>query len=151
MGQVSSLPAALGKGALMAAMRDDPQDAGRIGGSDDAVHGIAAAMDYLRGLELLEQRFGPEHPKVALCLDGIACLCRDQGQLAEAETLYRRALAILERSVGPNDPDTASILENLTIVLYESGREDEARELFDRAKAARDAQARLDRLSRDEA
>jgi len=138
----------------MASMHEEcpgPGGGGPACGSNEDVRRIAAALDYLHGLELLERRFGPEHPKVAACLEGIASLCRDQGRLGEAETLYRRALAILERSAPPHDPRIADILENLTIVLYEVGREDEARGLFDRAKCIREAEARAEETPADEA
>lgn len=125
------------------AAQDVPEQ-GQPSDPNEAVHVIAASLDYLRGLTLLERRFGPEHPKVAQCLDGIARLCRDLGRLDDAEVLLRRAVAILERHVGPENLDLAAVLENLTVLLYESGRDDEAGALFDRAKAARDAQARLE-------
>lgn len=114
---------------------------------DRRIRSIAAAMDYLPGLELLAKRFGSGHPKVAECLDGIATLCRDQDMPADAELLYRRALALLERSLGPEDDRLAGVLENLTVVLYESGREDEARVCFARAAALRQAEERRFRLS----
>lgn len=138
----------------MASMRDDgpyPGVSGLACGPDDDVHPIAAAVDSLPGLEQLEQRLGPGHPKVAVCLESIAGLCRDQGRLDEAERLYRRALAILEKAVAPEDPRIADILENLTILLYERGREDEARGLFDRAKTVREAhKPRGDAPARDD-
>jgi len=45
----------------------------------------------------------------------------DQGDLAEARSLYERALAIREKALGPEHPHTATILSNLASVLQKQG------------------------------
>jgi hypothetical protein len=45
----------------------------------------------------------------------VQILSGDQGELGEAEPLYRRALAIDEASLGPAHPDVATDLNNLAV------------------------------------
>jgi hypothetical protein len=42
-----------------------------------------------RALEVAEETFGGDHPKVAVSLNNLATLCRIQGTFAEAESLLR--------------------------------------------------------------
>jgi tetratricopeptide (TPR) repeat protein len=51
------------------------------------------------------EKFGPEDPRLALTLNGLAVLYHSKGQLSEAEPLYRRALAI-----GKNFPSVSKSL-----------------------------------------
>ncbi len=48
--------------------------------------------------------FGPEDPRLAASLGGLAEVLRLQGRYAEAEPLYKRALAINEMALGPEHP-----------------------------------------------
>ncbi len=73
---------------------------------------------------------GPEHPDTATSLNNLACLLKDQGDLAAARPLYERALAIREKALGPEHPDTATSLNNLARLLQEQGDLAGARPLF---------------------
>ncbi|CAN0560503.1 unnamed protein product, partial [Laminaria digitata] len=47
---------------------------------------------YKRSLAIDEKALGPEHPSVAISLNGLAGLFRTQGNYAEAGPLYKRSL-----------------------------------------------------------
>ncbi|MFN8628541.1 MAG: tetratricopeptide repeat protein [Candidatus Binatia bacterium] len=69
----------------------------------------------------------------ATTLYRLAILRRQQGNLAEAENLYRQALAIRERRQGPAHPDVAIILNNLAAVYAAEGKYDAAQPLLERS------------------
>lgn len=58
---------------------------------------------------------------------------RREGDVAEAERLYREALAICEREKGPDHPDVATAQNALGTLLASRGRDQEARPLLERA------------------
>jgi CHAT domain-containing protein/tetratricopeptide (TPR) repeat protein len=74
-----------------------------------------------RALAIREKALGPGHPDVAVSLNNLANLYRDQGRYVDAEPLYSRSLAIWEKARGPNDPDVATSLNNLAL-LYDDGQ-----------------------------
>jgi tetratricopeptide (TPR) repeat protein len=57
--------------------------------------------------------FGPQDPRLATSLNGLAALYRSLGRYTEAEPLHKRALAIREKALGPDHPDVARSLNNL--------------------------------------
>ncbi len=81
--------------------------------------------------------FRPQDPRLALSLDSLALLYKNQGKYAEVEPLYQRALAIAEKALGPEHPDVATISESYATLLHETGRSAEAAELEIHAKAIR--------------
>lgn len=88
--------------------------------------------------ELAEaERTGRDDLALAGTLYRAGILRRQQGDLAEAERLYRRALAIREREQGPNHLDVAAVLNNLGIVEAAQGNEEAARPLLERALSIR--------------
>ena len=74
---------------------------------------------------------------MALSLNNLALLYKDQGRYAEAEPLYKRALAIWEKALGPEHPHVATILENYAALLRKTERTTEATKMEARAKAIR--------------
>jgi len=81
---------------------------------------LAAAADIYR--ELLaaqEERFGGEHPDLAVTLNNLAYVEKRRGELAAAERYYRRALAVQESVFGEGHPGRLMILRNLAGVLIE--------------------------------
>ena len=58
---------------------------------------------------------------MAVSLNQLAELYRNQGKYAEAEPLYQRALAVSEKTLGPEHPQVAMVLNNLA-VIYEAQR-----------------------------
>ena len=55
-------------------------------------------------LHVAEKTFGPNHPHVAVSLNGLGELYRAQGKCSEAEPLHNRSLEIFEKAVGPELP-----------------------------------------------
>jgi tetratricopeptide (TPR) repeat protein len=75
----------------------------------------------------------PTHPDIAVTLNSMAGLLRDQGRFAEAEPLYRRALAIRERALGPDNTSVGETLKDYAELLRRTGRAREAAALEERA------------------
>lgn len=98
---------------------------------------IEAESLYQRALAMREQPLGPQHPHVALSLNSLAALYREQGRYAAAEPLFLRALAIWENMLGKTHLDIAMVLENYALLLRKIGRKTEAAELKARAAAIR--------------
>jgi len=80
---------------------------------------------------------GADDLALADTLYNLAILRRQQGQLDEAEQLYRRALTIREQHQGPNHPDVATVLNNLAALEAALGHYDAARPLLERALSIR--------------
>ena len=87
---------------------------------------------YQRALALREQLLGPEHPDVALTLNGLGRLYYDQSNYQQAESLHQRALVIQERQLGPEHPEVARTLAYLARLLREQARYAEAEQLYQR-------------------
>jgi len=88
-----------------------------------------------RTLAIDENRYGPDHPDVAIRLNNLAHLLAATNRLAEEEPLMRRALAILEKSLGPGHPNVATAINNLATLLCATNRLAEAEPLMRRALA----------------
>src|SRR5262249_41044542 len=89
-------------------------------------------------LAIREKLLGPDHPDVAMVLDGLGSLYKKEGRYTEAEALYKRALAIREKSLGPNNRDhflVAQSLGSLAALYDRQGRYAEAEPLNQRALA----------------
>ncbi|WP_165220514.1 tetratricopeptide repeat protein [Aquisphaera insulae] len=104
-----------------------------------------------RSLVIIEARYGPNHPRVAIGLNNLATLLQDTDRVAEAEPLMRRALAIDEAIYGPDHPRVAIGLNNLAALLRDTDRMAEAEPLMRRALAIDEASHRPDysRLSKE--
>ncbi len=88
-----------------------------------------------RALDIREQSYGPEHPRVTTSLNNLAALLQATNRRAEAEPLIRRALDIYEQSYGPEHPHVAKSLNNLAALLQATNRLAEAEPLTRRALA----------------
>jgi CHAT domain-containing protein/tetratricopeptide (TPR) repeat protein len=91
-----------------------------------------------RAVAIYEKTLGPDHPNVAMSLDWLSVLYRDQGRYADAEPLYKRSLAIREKAVGPDHPTFATSLNNLALLYRYQGRYADAEPLNKRALAIRE-------------
>jgi len=68
-------------------------------------------------------------------LNHLGLLMRDQGNLSEAEPLFREALATSKQISGDRHPDTFVSINNLGILLHAQGKLDEAAPLLTEALA----------------
>ena len=93
---------------------------------------------FERAMAIREKALGPEHPDVAVSLNALAILYRDQGRSAEAQALFKRALAIRENALGPDHIDVAQSIQGLAVVHFEQGRYSEAQPLLERTLAIRE-------------
>jgi CHAT domain-containing protein/Flp pilus assembly protein TadD len=91
-----------------------------------------------QALAIREKLLGPDHPDVAMVLDGLGSLYEKEGRYSEAEPLYKRALTIREKAFGPNHRDhflVAQSLNSLAVLYDHEGRSAEAEPLNQRALA----------------
>jgi tetratricopeptide (TPR) repeat protein len=82
----------------------------------DCGRSAEAEQRYGRALAIWERAhelFGPNHPDVAECLNGLARVYRDQGRHVEAQAVLTRALTIREKTLGPDHPLTKATYEAL--------------------------------------
>ncbi|MEM7353677.1 MAG: tetratricopeptide repeat-containing protein kinase family protein, partial [Acidobacteriota bacterium] len=100
----------------------------KLGSYDDAEPQLEEALDLRR------QIFGERHPSVAVSLNRLGELRREQGHYREAEALHRRALQMARRlRSSDRDEILADILNGLAVVLYKQERHDEAEPLLRQA------------------
>jgi tetratricopeptide (TPR) repeat protein len=83
-----------------------------------------------RALEIGEQSYGSEHPRVAIHLNNLGQLLKATNRLDDAEPLMRRALEIDEQSYGSDHPTVARDLNNLGQLLIATNRLDDAEPLM---------------------
>jgi len=81
-----------------------------------------AERAYLRSIELFEEVYGPEDPRVAKARVNLGNVLRKQGRLDDAEAEQRRALATSAAVYGEEHPETARVRTSLANVLHAQGR-----------------------------
>lgn len=87
----------------------------------------AESTDLFRqAAEVMEDDYGPQHPKMARAWAGLAHTLRRIGRAAEAEALYRRAIEIIIAHYGSPHPETISYRSRLGMCLGELHRPNEA-------------------------
>lgn len=104
-------------------------------------HHVEAERLLRRALEHQEKALGPGHENTALTIEHLAGIDCDQGDLAEAESLYRRALAIRERKAPAENLDLAETSARYATLLRRLNRPDEAEEWEARDLEIRDTVA----------
>jgi serine/threonine protein kinase/tetratricopeptide (TPR) repeat protein len=67
--------------------------------------------------ELARRQHPGDHPDRAEAVEAVASLCKDRGDLAKAEPLYREALSMRQRLTPGDHPATADLTDNLALVL----------------------------------
>ncbi|MFZ0848423.1 MAG: CHAT domain-containing tetratricopeptide repeat protein, partial [Hyphomicrobiaceae bacterium] len=93
---------------------------------------IDAEHLFQQALGLLEKALGPNHMNVAVTLNNLSLVYKEQGRLTLAEAPLRRALSIQEKQFGPNSIFIAAMLNNLGEVNRRMGRYAEAETLYRR-------------------
>lgn len=99
---------------------------------------------YSQALHIREHQLGPEHPQVAVVLNGLAELYRKQGKYELAEPLFLRALRIWERQSGPEPTEVAGALTGLGRLYYEQGKYEQAEPRYSQALSIREQQLGLE-------
>jgi len=66
-----------------------------------------------KGLEVIKNRLGENHPDFANSLYNLASLYNSQGKYEQAETLSLQALEILIQTLGKEHPNTITCANNL--------------------------------------
>ncbi|MEO0835771.1 MAG: tetratricopeptide repeat protein [Cyanobacteria bacterium J06642_3] len=84
-------------------------------------------------LNVCRERFGEEHPDVAISLNNLALLYQDQGRYEDAEPLYTQALELRQQLLGDQHPYVAQSLNNLAALYYAQGRHEAAEPLYNQA------------------
>lgn len=81
-----------------------------------------------------ENRFGNDHPYVAISLNILAQLYSQIKQYKMAEPLFKRSLMIYERSLGSNSLSAAQVLTEMSDLYLEMNNSDEAFYCLSRAQ-----------------
>jgi tetratricopeptide (TPR) repeat protein len=117
----------------------------QAGGYLDARGSYEPAEIFLaRSLEIWERQLGSEHPYVAICLNNLAELYRNQGHYGEAEPLYVRSLEIKKCQLVADHPAVANSLNNLAELYKAQNRYSEAEPLYVRSLEIRKRQLGAD-------
>ncbi len=93
---------------------------------------------YERSRGIAERRLGPQHPSLALDLNGLAEIAFLQQRYKDAEELFRQTLAIWEKTLGPNHVNTAIAVNNLAQAVRFQKRYNDAEALYQRSTAILD-------------
>src|SRR3546814_18807306 len=79
----------------------------------------------------------PGHPHIAVNINNLANLYREQGDYVRAEPLYREAIAITRESAGDEHPWTSGMIGNLGVMYLRAGNAKGAEEAFREAMRIR--------------
>ena len=99
---------------------------------------VKAEESYQRSLTLAEKHRGANHALLVPSLRGLATLAANNGQLSDAEALYRRALKIQEADAD-EEADIARTLAELGLLCQLQGQTDDAESFYRRALDTSDA------------
>jgi tetratricopeptide (TPR) repeat protein len=96
---------------------------------DTAAHWSERSLAIVR-------RIHPEpHPNVAVALDNLGTIYREQKRLEESSRLYTEAVAVLDASGQPEHPAWIRALNGYSAVYFDQGRYEEAEPLLQRSLA----------------
>lgn len=96
---------------------------------DQAEHWLQQCRD------VIQERFGSEHPYVVDSLSDLALLYKYQGRYGEAESLYKQVLVFQQHLLGDNYPSVAILLNNFAELCRVQGRYSEAERFCQQALA----------------
>lgn len=86
-----------------------------------------------RALAIGEKVYGPDHPKVAICVNNLGAVLEDMGDLQGAKKHYERALSIDEKVYSQDHTGVAIDVNNLGGVLRSLGDLQGAKKHYERA------------------
>ncbi|HEY7089322.1 MAG TPA: serine/threonine-protein kinase [Tepidisphaeraceae bacterium] len=90
----------------------------------------AAEPNYRKALELRRSALPAGHHDIALSLDELGCLQRDQGKLAQAESTLRESVELYRHALSPGDAEMGGVLSDLALVLRDESKLSEAEAMF---------------------
>ena len=96
-----------------------------------------AEQVFAGSLELVQRRWGPDHPLTTGWMEGLGVAYLGQGRFKEAEQLCRKAIEIKRRDSGEEAPDTLNFMRWRGVVCCALGRYEDAEALFLKALEAR--------------
>jgi tetratricopeptide (TPR) repeat protein len=102
-----------------------------------AGHRKEAIETARKALVMGEETFGPDSLKVVGSIDDLASYLKADGQVVEAEALYKRALSILEKRLPPDDRYLAIFMNYFANFYDNINKPKEAAALRARAGAIR--------------
>ncbi|MFX0172502.1 MAG: tetratricopeptide repeat protein [Candidatus Hodarchaeota archaeon] len=88
-----------------------------------------AATLFERSLEITENTFGSNHPKIIPRLDNLAKCLFKLSRYKEAVFLYRRSLIVTQNNFGKHHHETGRKMNNLAIALKRLGNLEESEKL----------------------
>jgi tetratricopeptide (TPR) repeat protein len=97
-----------------------------------------------RWIESAEGKLGSWHPELAYPYSMMALVREEQGNVPEAETLYKRAVSILERAGTADEEDLLNAEHELAFFYFRQKRWDEARPLLLAVLSSRERQNQPD-------
>ena len=100
---------------------------------------LEIAMEMYRvELEMVEKKFGSDHPDMADPLNNIANVLKDQGKYEEALEYHKKALVVKEKEYGRDSVEVAMTLHNMGIVYGDQGEYDKAIDTYNRVLVIRE-------------
>lgn len=97
----------------------------------------AAKEQFQRAVAIRETALGPDHPEVAISLDGLGLVARDLANRRAARRFFKRSLKITKATYGLEHHRSATVLNNLGLVLLDLKDLYGARDQFELALAIR--------------
>jgi tetratricopeptide (TPR) repeat protein len=96
---------------------------------------VEAGDCYHRAYPLLERAFGPDHPEILSCLDGMATIAQRHGKYRWATRAWMHSLKIVKRCYGPDHRQRATTLMKLAVLFQDQGKYGKAVALYRRTLA----------------
>jgi tetratricopeptide (TPR) repeat protein len=93
----------------------------------------AARSLFDEALAMRERLFDGPHRSVAESLNSLNLVCRDTGDLVQAEVFARRAIDMMIDVVGPDDLQITAYYDDLARLMFTQGKYDDAASLHDKS------------------
>lgn len=88
------------------------------------------AKSEVQIVELQKQLLGLKHPTILLCISSLILAYASNGQLGEAEKLYRRVYEVRKEVLGLKHLDTISSLEEIALVYQELDQQSKVEKIY---------------------
>ena len=90
------------------------------------------SLEYLLlGYELDKQKFGPDHPYIAIACNNIGYIYGRKGDFERALSFHQQSLSINTKTYGPNHPSLARNHSQIASCYLQEGQFEEALEEYD--------------------